>query len=330
MNKKVFAILNPVGGTCSPEVVIKSLDTYIKIKFGGYTLYKTTGKEDMNKVVENALKDGHTLFIAIGGDGTVSSVGEALIHKKIPMGIVPVGTANALAKELGIPINVDQALQLIAGKYATRKIDAMKVKDNYYFLDIGIGAKTLAIKNTKKKDKKKFGIFAYLWSGAKWFRNFRPRSFHITADNVDIRLHAMEVVIANGSTIGNMAFQYGSHIKIDDGIINICVIKATTFADFAPLAYKFVMEARLQKVTQILPLFKNKFQKENHTTNDILAPENKGISNAQIKYINVLKKASIETSSNLPIQADGEIIGEKKITVEVVPQALSIITPQIN
>jgi diacylglycerol kinase (ATP) len=329
--KKVFAIMNPVGGNCVPDVVQKSLDDHIKTKFGDYTLYTTTGKEEMKKVVEGALKAKHNLFIAIGGDGTVSAVGESLVHKNIPMGIIPVGTANALAKELGIPTNVDDAAKLIGGTFETKKIDAMKVGSRYYFLDIGIGAKTLAIKDTKKKDKQKFGVLAYIWNGMKWFKKFQPQEFHITTDTVDVRLQAMEVVIANGGTIGNAAFQYGTHIKIDDGLINICVIRTQSVSDFIPVFYKFFMEKKIQnvgaKVEEKLPLPDKGFQKESANTDDILSPVNKGVSNAQVKYINVLEKATIESFGNLPIQADGEIIAEKKITIEVVPHALTLIVP---
>jgi len=329
--KKVYVILNPVGGTCVPEAVQKALDENIKPKFGDYTLYKTTGKEDMKDVVEKAISTDHNLFIAIGGDGTVSAVGENLVHKNIPLGIIPAGTANALAKELGIPTNVDEAAKIIAGNFETKIIDAMKVESRYYFLDIGIGAKTLAIQDTKKKDKKRFGVLAYIWNGMRWFKNFQPQEFHIIADTLDIRLHAMEVVVANGGTIGNAAFQYGSHIKIDDGLINICVIRTQSIADFVPIFYKFFVEKKVQdvgaKVEEKLPLPDKGYQKEKGNVNDILAPQNKGISTSQVKYINVLERASIESRGNLPIQADGEIIGQKKIEIEVVPHALSVIVP---
>ncbi len=98
-----------------------------------YELYVTTGEEGIADVVRAALARTETrspridLFVAAGGDGTVSGVAGGVAQTNVPMGIVPLGTGNTLARELDIPLATESALDLLTGDHCLAEIDAIEV-----------------------------------------------------------------------------------------------------------------------------------------------------------------------------------------------------------
>ncbi len=116
-----------MAGTSTADVIRQTIDRHFADSAWEKEIYETTGDEDVADVVREALPKGCKLVIACGGDGTVSDVAEALAHTDIPLGILPVGTANVLARELGIPIGLDDACALLAGAHTTTSIDMMRV-----------------------------------------------------------------------------------------------------------------------------------------------------------------------------------------------------------
>jgi len=100
--------------------------------------------------------------LAVGGDGTVSAVASGLIGSEVPLGIVPAGTANILADELNIPLDVEQACQLLASRHRTVHLDAMWVGQHPYFTHVGVGLDALVMQDTRPDTKRRFGRMAYV------------------------------------------------------------------------------------------------------------------------------------------------------------------------
>ena len=99
------------------------------------------------------------------------------------MGIIPLGTTNVLARELGIPLDLDDACDLLAGPNRTADIDVMRVGDKHYVTQIGIGVDALMIRDTPDEHKRRLGVAAYLWTAVSRLIGFRLRRFSITADD---------------------------------------------------------------------------------------------------------------------------------------------------
>lgn len=294
MKKKVFIVLNPVSGGCNLTLIKTLINSYVKKTFGSYTLYQTSGKESVSGIVRDAVQRGYTLFIAIGGDGTVAGVANGLINTSIPLAIIPAGTANCLAQELSLPLDFQEAFSLISEKFRTKKIDGMKVGERYFFLDIAVGAKSIAIKNTKRRDKQKFGMIAYAWSWIKLMIGSDLRQFIITVDGNTKKYRASEIVIANGSIIGTALLKYGSDIKVDNGKLTVCVIRVNSFLDYVRYIVKLLSHTRKSTRT--------------------------------IQYITVKKSVKIESKKILPIQADGEIIQNTPVEIVHCPKILTVIS----
>jgi YegS/Rv2252/BmrU family lipid kinase len=289
----VFVVLNPMAGKSTAADVRAALDRHLSAETWTQEVYETTGDEQVADIVRAALDRGCDLVVAAGGDGTVSEVAEALIHTDIPLGIVPVGTANVLARELGLPLDVEGACALLAGEHATNSIDAMQVGNKAFFLQIGIGIDSLMIRDTDRAAKRRFGRAAYLWSAIKWLIGYQPRRFTIAVDGRRLRPRAAQVLIANGGVLGMPPFSWGPHIRPDDGLIDVCVVSARALSDYLRIGWQVLIGHRRR--------------------------------GQNIRYYSAERSIVVDADRPLPVQADGEILGETPVQVRVVPDAVAVV-----
>src|SRR5215212_1733531 len=130
---RIFVVLNPMAGSCTAADVRQALDRQLGEQIQT-DIYETTGDqaEDIVAIVRAELANSPSVVVAAGGDGTISQVAEALIGADTRLGIIPVGTANIFARELGIPFDLEGACALLDGQPNTTSIDAMKVGEQYF------------------------------------------------------------------------------------------------------------------------------------------------------------------------------------------------------
>jgi len=230
-----------------------------------------------------------------GGDGTVSAVANGLVGTEVPLGIIPLGTANVLARELMIPVDLEQACTLLGGEHAVSKIDAMEVAGKIYLTQVGIGIDALMIRDTKDADKRRFRRVAYLWTMAARLVGFQPRRFTLAVDGVTTKTQAIQVLLANCGTLGQPPLRWGEGIRPDDGVIDVCVVRAQTVWHFLKIAWN--VARRTHK------------------------------PDPNVSYLKARREVRIETTHPLLAQADGEVIGESPLTVRVVGGAVRVVVP---
>jgi len=291
---RLFVVLNPMAGSANANDVRWALDRHLG-EHAQATIYETTGAEDVVAIVRAELANNPSVVVAAGGDGTISEVAEALIGTDIPLGIIPVGTANVFARELGIPLDLEGACALLDRQETTTSVDAMKVGEKYFVLQIGIGLDSIMIRDTDRQAKRRFGRAAYLWTAFTRLIGYQPVRFTIVADGQRIRPRASQVVIANGGVLGVPPFRWGPHIRPNDGRIDVCVVSARTVLDYLGLIW--------------------------HT---ILGEQRR---DRNVHYLGATQSIAISADQPLPIQADGEILGETPVQIQVVPNAVSVIVP---
>jgi diacylglycerol kinase (ATP) len=296
--RRVFVVLNPMAGSCTANDVREALDRHFA-PLAEYEIYETTGldDEDVVAVVRAAVGRGFTLFVAAGGDGTVSDVAEGLLGTNLPIGVIPVGTANVFARELGLPLDLEGACATMAGPHTTTSVDAMQVGEKLYVLQIGIGIDSLMIRDTEREAKRRFGRAAYIWTAFTRLIGFQPVRFTIVADGQRSRPRASQVLVANGGVLGIAPLRWGPHIRPDDGQVDVCVVSARTALDYAGLAW--------------------------HT---LIGQQRR---DRNVRYYAARHSVAISADQPLPIQADGEIIGETPVHVRVIPQAVRVIVPAL-
>lgn len=293
---RVFVVVNPVAGTCIPEEVRRVLITSFSRRNWSYEFYETTGDDHVPSVVREALEQGFNIIIAVGGDGTVASVASALVHTGVPLGIVPVGTVNALAQELGIPLDVDQASDMLTGDIAITVIDAMEVEGLYYFFHIGIGLDAVVIRDTSSEYKRRFGSLAFLTKAFSRLSRFEPQHFTIETDGRYTYPQALQVVIANGGVMGVPQLRWGPNIRPNDKRVDVCMVMAQKPLDYADLAWHIV---------------RNHHKRSRH-----------------MRYLSARKIVRVDSLEPVPVQADGEFIGQTPVEVRVVPGAIRVIVPR--
>lgn len=292
-----FVILSPVAGTGSADEVHQALERHFNCDDGSCQVHVLQLHDDLTDLARTAAARGSDLVIAAGGDGTVGAVADGLVGSEARLGIVPMGTANVLARELGIPVDLDGALGLLAGPFATAELDALKVEGRHYFTQVGVGIDALMIRDTPREQKRRFGRLAYIWTGLARLIGFQPRRFRLEIDGRAVRTRASQVLVANCGTLGQAPFRWGSDIRPNDGRADVCIVRAKSALDYLSLSWR-VLTGRHR-------------------------------ADRNVHYQVAARAITIDVERHpLPVQADGEIIGQTPLTVEVVPSAVRVVVPE--
>ena len=292
---KTYVVLNPVAGVSQPETVRERIESALRECDIPLEIYETTGEEDLNQHIREAVRQGFKLFISAGGDGTLSSVIDGLVGTEIPLVIIPTGTWNALAQALDIPLQIDPAIDLLFQEHEIRTIDAMQVDQNFFVLSISAGAGSLTMKEVDREEKRRFGKLADLRRALTHVLEFRSYRFDVKIDGKPTKFRASELLVANSEILGLKSLQLDPGIRMDDGKLNICRIYANTISDYLKLALSMLRGG--QK------------------------------ANWNILCVEASEEIEIRCREKLPVQGDGDLIGQLPITVKIRPKAIPIVTP---
>jgi diacylglycerol kinase family enzyme len=202
-------------------------------------------REGLNVEAIGAALARHTyqLVLAAGGDGTVAEVMAAAHQRGLPIGIVPRGTANIVARELDLPAAWRPALRRALERYPeTRPVDLVRVNDGYSALAAGIGFDALVMQSTPRALKYWMGRAAYLLTGALWLPRASLFDCTIRADGEETTLRAVAVLVVNAGMLGAAPFRFGPNIAIDDGWLDICVYRPRTARDRAGVLWSVIRQ----------------------------------------------------------------------------------------
>ena len=294
-NQKLLVVLNPHSGSVDEATVLEALDGHLADH--DVTIHTLSGQEDVRQVVRQHVATGCQAVVGVGGDGTISCVADALVGTSATLLIVPLGTANVLARELNLPLDLKNSLEFVAdwlgqANPSTRHIDAMKVKDQHFFTQVGVGVDSLMIRDTKTHHKRRFGRLAYLATASLSLFGFGPRRFRLVVDGRSLHLRTTQVVVANTGMMGQPGLRWGPGIDAEDGTLNVCIAKANTLLHYVHIFWHVVRGQHEQS--------------------------------GRIRYEVARKRVVIAPRHPLPVQADGEILGDTPVTIDVVPAALRV------
>jgi YegS/Rv2252/BmrU family lipid kinase len=291
---KAFVVVNSASGHYRDDTVGAAIEraaaTLTHLEFR-----EIAEGDRVADIVRDAVASGFDMFVAVGGDGTVSGVVEGLGGAPAPVAIVPAGTGNLVARELGIPLDPVKAAGLVAGPHTTRTIDAMRVGESVYVLNIGVGISSATVRDTKNESKRRFGRAAYVGTGLREMLGFRPCYFTVTVDGRDTVLRATEVTVANCDFIGDIPWPWAPEILPDDGRLDVCLVLVPTVAESIRSGLR-VMRHRRKPVPNV-------------------------------RWLRARRSVRIEPNRRLPVQGDGDLIGETPVEVTVLPGAVNVIVP---
>jgi diacylglycerol kinase (ATP) len=289
---KALVIVSAQAGKGGHEIVRETITREFGAAHLEFEIQETRVGDKPDEIVRARRGDGFDLVVAAGGDGTVSCVFDGLYGSTIPLGIIPTGTGNLIAREFNIPTELDDAVALIAGNPRSMKIDAMRIGKRVYVLNAGVGISAAVIAGTTRKSKQRFGRLAYFATAIKIFR-FRPRALDVTIDGKKAKYRAVEVAISNCGILAKTLYPSGPDIRTNDGHVDVWILSMATFLDYVRYLLGIIFGRR-----------------------------------AKAQFL--IAKESVAISSRAPMtaQADGDIIGTTPLEIEVLPSALSILVPE--
>lgn len=293
---KVFAVQNPVAGTQSAEVVSRKLQGFFNRVGWQHHIYQTQQGDDVTAVSRSAAKEGYDLFVAAGGDGTISAVATGISEDQIPLGIVPVGTGNGLARDLRIPLSLDKALEVIYNRPAIKILDAIQVGERYQLLNLSVGLTPKAMENTDRNEKKQIGRLAYFLAGIRILGGVQPNTYYLEIDGAKHKVQASEVLLLNSMNLGDTGRMLQLDIHNDDGRLDLFVIESKTSIDYLRAAM-----------------------------NVLLRRENE---EPDVQRFEVRNGVKIRGNRRLLVQADGDIIGYTPVSARLVEKVVRVIAPE--
>jgi diacylglycerol kinase (ATP) len=216
----VVFIVNPIAGTRQKDFILENIrhhlpkDTVTEILFTEYPGHAFD-------IATEKVNQGITTIVAVGGDGTVNEVASALVNTNCRLGIIPAGSGNGLARHLGIPLQVPEALQLIM-KHRVQKIDAGSVNGKYFFCTCGTGFDASVGKKFSQDSRR--GMLSYVRATIHQYINYSPKSYILKTSHKKVRLKAFLVTFANSGQYGNNAY-IAPNAVIDDGMLDLCILR---------------------------------------------------------------------------------------------------------
>lgn len=286
--QKVLLIVNPISGDINKENIIQNVEAEVRKINAELITYRTTGENDRKKIKTLVDERAFDRILIAGGDGTIKLVAEALIDNKTPIAIIPAGSANGLALNLGIPKNLKEQINIALGNSITQ-MDMLEINDELclHIGDLGLNAEL--IKNYEHSRIR--GKMGYLLQTIPtlWYSKY-PFEFEVKLENRSFTKQGILLAFANAKKYGTGA-NVNPKGKIDDGVFEILLFK-----NFDTL--------------EILKTLRNE--------TDV---------NSEFVEIIPVKEAQVFCKKPVAFQIDGEYLGEKEeISVKISPKKLPIMT----
>ncbi len=213
-------IINPISGTAKKDGLDAKAEKAMRAAGYNVDVRFTTCRGEATRLAAEAVAKGYDSVIAAGGDGTINETAQALCGTAVKFGIIPAGSGNGLARHIGIPVNVDAALDVIS-RGIVAKCDYGTVNNLPFFCTFGVGFDAAVSHNFAKQSRR--GLFTYLKSAFTQYINYKPDTYTISANGKILTERAFVVACCNASQYGNNAY-IAPKASITDGLLDIIII----------------------------------------------------------------------------------------------------------
>lgn len=302
----VLFIINPKAGQKTVEEFDRALASEIEklSPMGTFDVPVVIEKlipespEQMRTILRQKLSENPVDILGVvGGDGTIMEVLPILVEfPAVKLALIAYGTGNLLAANLGIPKVFGESIDtLFNGK--ARRIDMARINNSYFALLAEVGVTADIMENTPRKDKKRFGILAYLLNGLKTVWHARRSRFIVITENQTFRAKGISVLISNAASFLGPCVPLTPEAEPDDGLLDVCIIKSRSNTDY----FSTLLEAALHSTAN--------FSRKNI-----------------VRF--KTRKLKIESSKTLSVQADGNLIGTTPVEIEIIRNRLQVLVPE--
>jgi len=239
----------------------------------------------------HAADEGFEKIVVAGGDGTINEVVNGLADSTATLGLLPVGTVNVFAMELGLPLhNLQSCWEIIQGNH-TRLVDLPSANGKYFVQLAGVGLDAQAVKETSLALKRNFGPLSYLISAAQIAARQPPRLF-VNSEDSPVAESSF-VLVGNGRHYGG-PFPFFKNAVIDDGLLDIVAFKQLGYLEII------------------------KYLQDVFFSSEIRLPE--------VEYFQT-RRVRITSDQDLPVELDGELVGNCPLEFEIRERQLRVLAP---
>ncbi|HEV8134394.1 MAG TPA: diacylglycerol kinase family protein [Pyrinomonadaceae bacterium] len=296
MLRKATLISNPkTGRYVSRRKTIQELASDLNAQGVEVELKFTAGPGDAADLAAKAANNGSTDVIVAGGDGTINEAIQGMVGTKSRLGILPRGTANVLARELGLPMNIDEAINIAAHGKSRRihfgiAIDETTNIRRHFVLMAGIGLDASVVRRVQPGLKRRIGKGAFWLSGLSHLATWHPSQFTLDIEG--------KLYNATFAAIGKAA-HYGGDLmitpraRLDEPSFEICIIESVSRVQYLHLLSYAMRE---------------------------------GMPNDK-QGVYFVKASKVRAFGDAPVQVDGEVIGHLPMRFEISPHSLEVIVP---
>jgi YegS/Rv2252/BmrU family lipid kinase len=218
--ERIHVIINPASGRDEP--ILNTMNDIFKEYGIDWDASITKALGDGAAHAKEAIDKGAQAILAYGGDGTQLDVAGGMVNTGIPMGILPGGTANALADDLGLPNTLPEALRLICEPHKIRPIDVGQVADRHFLLRMGTGVIGSFSEAVTREMKDRYGIAAYIIGSLQAIREPKNTRYKLKLDGEEVETEGVVCMVSNA--IGALGIRLAPEIKIDDGLLDVYVL----------------------------------------------------------------------------------------------------------
>ena len=221
--KKIIFVVNPIAGKGKKEMFPLWVDELLDKSLYDYELVYTKCKGHAKQLAAEALNDGFEIVAAVGGDGTLNEVAQALINTEGVLAIVPFGSGNGLARMLSLPLQPPKVIKNVLNRCRVKSIDTALVNGVPFVSIAGFGLDAETADAFAKDGHR--GFLTYSKIAVEKYFHAQIDSCTITLnDNVTFDSRPLMVTFANSNQFGYEA-KIAPKALLDDGLLDVCILK---------------------------------------------------------------------------------------------------------
>jgi len=285
--KNVHVVINPASGPNQP--ILNTLNDVFRKYDVNWDVSITKRYGDARRQAQEAIARGVDLVVGYGGDGTQHELANAVIGTETPMGILPGGTGNGFAREMNIPKDLHEAVEVLCTCRTIREVDAGRVQDAYFIQRLYAGVPPE--KQTSRDLKERYGLLAYAITLPKQVLGTPESEYRLTIDGRTISVGGIKCYIVNSGRMGT-GLTLDESFSPTDGVLDVFVVSRKPLSIMSS-------EARLLRLPTLdAGLY---YWRGGHIT--------------------------IDAQPEQAIWMDGEYHGKSPVTAQIMPGALRVVAP---
>lgn len=302
MHPSATLIYNPAAGAYNLQAVLPEIQAVWETRGWQVILRQTRQAGDIAHYASEAVQDGCQAVLVAGGDGSLNEAVNALALSPVALGVIPTGTGNVFARQIGVPIArpwnrhrlVAAALSLVEGR--ERTIDLGKANGRYFLLWSGVGLDAQVAQTIEPKPAivRRFGLLGYAAHVVSVAIRFRGQHLIIEADEERIENDAL-ICVASNTRAYAAILNIAPRAVLDDRRLDLTVLRGTNLATIL-LHAAFLLT---------------------HT-----------VQHDPLTLIRQVQRIQVTSPVLCPLHVDGEPFGSTPASIEVVPSALKVLVPQ--